>query len=270
MAVLEIILPMITVGSAALSLLGIIKRRCGASQEIKGLVNRCAKLVCKIQELLKTLEGYSNIPPDFRLISTSLRHRREEMHEILMSLDEMQRLTERTGLYGRTEKFIMAQGWAKKMDAVHTDLHQVRNGIENIVSNWDLAIFIVTSVVKIPLAQYLERAERLTNRNELAEGVDIKGAITFSSTNPETEPSPLDNLLEHESLESKLDSRFTKYAFSDNARSHMRVLLLAIMVVQPVHAPLATSGMRTVEEEAPTIARCWCSRLVHILKGKLK
>ncbi len=149
MAELAIVMPMITLTSTAASILGLIKRRCGASQAITELTRKCAGLVNKIQTLLKTLEGDAQMPRDTRGISTALRLRREEFDAVLKNLEEMNRRTKRTSPIDRTEKFIKAQGWAKKMEAIHNDLVHLRNGIENIVSNWDVAQFVATKFEEV-------------------------------------------------------------------------------------------------------------------------
>ena len=122
MAELAVIMAMITVTSTAASVLGIIKRRCGASQTITELVNNCAELVDKIRTLLKTLEGDAQVPCDARRISTALRLRHEEFDAIIKKLDKFKQLTKRTHQVDRTEKFIRAQGWAKRMEAIYNNL----------------------------------------------------------------------------------------------------------------------------------------------------
>ncbi len=144
MAELALIMSMITVTSTAANILGVIKRRCGACQTITQLANRCEELVDKIRILLKTLEGDAYVPCDTRRISTALSLRREEFDAILKNLEKIKRRTKRTHPVDRTEKFIKAQGWAKNMEAIYNDLVHVRNGIENIVSNWDVVQFVAT------------------------------------------------------------------------------------------------------------------------------
>ncbi len=130
---------MITVTSTAATILGAIKRRCGASLAIVELAGKSDDLVNKIRELLKTLEDSAQVPHDTRGISTALNHRLEEFDAVLKKLKKMNRRTKRTHPADRTEKFIMAQGWAKKMEAIHAELVDMRSGVENIVSIWDVA-----------------------------------------------------------------------------------------------------------------------------------
>ncbi len=88
------------------------------------------------------------MPHDTRGISTALNLRREEFDVILKNLDKMKRRTKRTRPIDRTEKFILAQGWAKKMESIHSDLANVRDGTETIVSSWDVGQLFVTKVVE--------------------------------------------------------------------------------------------------------------------------
>ncbi len=149
MAELAVIMSMITVTTTATSVLGVIKRRCGASQTISELARKCVKLVDKIHELLKILERSAHVPSNTGGISTALDHRREEFDAVLKDLEKMNRRTKRTHPIDRTEKFIFAQGWAKRMEALYNDLDRLRNGIENLVSNWDAAHFVVKKVEEI-------------------------------------------------------------------------------------------------------------------------
>ncbi len=86
MAELALTMSMIKVTSTAASMLGQIKRGCGACQTITQLVIKYAELVNKIRTLLKTLEGYAQVLCDARSISTALRLRREEFDAILKNL----------------------------------------------------------------------------------------------------------------------------------------------------------------------------------------
>ncbi len=261
MAVFEIILPMLTVTAGALTILGIIKRRCGASQEISELATRCTNLVSKIQEILEKLGGYNDIPPDLHLISTSLRHRRAEYYDVSKSLKEMLRLTRRTGPWGRTKKFIMPQGWAKKMENIQTDLVHVRNGIENIASNWDLTIYVVTKVgKKLILAQYLQNLELSTNEKQQTKGVDVQSGDNFSSATSEiTEPMPFKNPSNYSSLQSSSDGYSSEH-FENNPSSRIRIFIYAIIATDSVPTPLATKEPREPEKEAPMTIICWCFR----------
>ena len=144
MADLAMIMSMMTVTNTAAGILGVIKRRCCASQTITRLVSKCAHLVGKIRILLRTLEGDAQMPRVMRRISTALKLRREEFNAVSESLEKMKIRTKRTHPIDRTEKFIKAQGWAKSMDGIHNDLVDLRNGIENIVSNWDVVEFVAT------------------------------------------------------------------------------------------------------------------------------
>ena len=148
MALPAVLVSMITVTNTAAGIIGTIKRRCGASQAIVELTSKCAELVVKIRKLLKTLEGSAEVPHDTRAISTALNLRRDEFDAILKNLDRVNRRTKRTHPVDRTEKFILAQGWAKKMESIHSDLANVRDGIETIVSSWDVGQFVVTKVVE--------------------------------------------------------------------------------------------------------------------------
>ncbi len=160
MALPAILVSMITVTNTAASIIGTIKRRCGASQAIVELTSKCAELVVKIGKLLKTLEGSAEVPHDTRAIFTALNLRREEFDAILKNLDKMNRRTKRTHPVDRTEKFILAQGWAKKMESIHSDLANVRDGIETIVSSWDVGQYVVTKVVEeIVTVDVTKRAE---------------------------------------------------------------------------------------------------------------
>ncbi len=148
MALPAVIASMITVTCTAAGALGIIKRRCGASEAIIDLSIKSAELVDKIHLLLKTLEASTEVPYDAREISTALNLRREEFDKVQKNLDKMERRTRRTRRIDRTEKFITAQGWAKKMGAIYSDLVELRNGIESIVSSWGVGQFVVKKVVE--------------------------------------------------------------------------------------------------------------------------
>ena len=170
MAELALIMSMITVTSTATSILGIIKRRCGASGAIVELVNKCAELVKKIQKLLKTLKRDAQIPCNTYGISTALSLRREEFDAILKNLEKIKRRTKRTHPVDRTEKFIKAQGWAKNVEAVYNDLVHLRNGVENIVSNWDVVQFVAAKfegVVTIDVSK--EKDSRRYEQHEESE-----------------------------------------------------------------------------------------------------
>ncbi len=149
MAELAVIMSMITVTSTAASVLGVIKRRRGASQTIIELASNCAELVEKIRTLLKTLEGDAQVPCDARRISTALNLRCEEFDAVLKKLERFKQLTKGTHPIDRTEKFIKSQGWAKRMEAIYNNLVHLRNGIENIASNWDAAQFLATKFDEI-------------------------------------------------------------------------------------------------------------------------
>ncbi len=144
-----VVVLMITLASTAARILRMVKCRCGASQAIIQLTSRCVDLVEKIRKLLKTLKEGAQVPHDTRGISTALNLRREEFDAVLSNLEKMNRRTKRTHPIDRTEKFILAQGWAKKMEAIHDDLVHLRNGIETIVSSWDSAQFVGTKVEEI-------------------------------------------------------------------------------------------------------------------------
>ncbi len=148
MALPAVLVSMITLTNTAAGIVGIIKRRCGASQAIVELTTKCADLVVKIRKLLMTLEGSAEVPHDTRAIYTVLNLRREEFDVILQKFDKMNQRTQRTHPVDRTEKFILAQGWAKKMESIHSDLANVRNGIETIVSSWDVGQHVITNVVE--------------------------------------------------------------------------------------------------------------------------
>ena len=178
MAELAVIMSMISVTSTATSILGIIKRRCGASQTIAQLATKCAELVDKVRTLLETLEGGAQVPQNTRGISTALHLRREEFDAILKNLDKMNRRTKCTHPVDRTEKFIMAQGWAKKMEAIHNDLIQLRNGIEILVSSWDVAKLVTKSedIVTVDVSKKKESEkwrEHAENRRMGSRTVDV-------------------------------------------------------------------------------------------------
>ncbi len=162
MAELAIIMSMITVTSTAAGILGIIKRRCGASQTMIELVNKCAELVDKIRKLLKTLEEDTQVPRDTRRISTALDLRRQEFDAVLKNLEKMKMRTKSAHPIDRTEKFIKAQGWAKKIEAICNDLVHLRNGVENIASSWDVAMLVtkVEEVVTIDATKKIDSARR--------------------------------------------------------------------------------------------------------------
>ncbi len=75
-----------------------------------------------MRELLKTLEDKAHVPRDTRGISTALNHRREEFDAVLKNLNKMNWCTNRTHPTDRTQKFIIAQGRAQKMEAIHNEL----------------------------------------------------------------------------------------------------------------------------------------------------
>ena len=105
--------------------------------------------------MLETLEGSAQVPQDTRGISTALHLRREEFDAILKNLDKMNRPTKRTHLIDRTERFIMAQGWTKKMEAIFNDLVNLQTGIDTLVSSWDVAKLVrkVEEIVTIDLTK---------------------------------------------------------------------------------------------------------------------
>ncbi len=148
MALPAILVSMITVTNTAAGIIGTIKRRCDASQAIVEHTSKCAELVVKIRKLLKTLEGSAEVPHDTRAISAALNLRREEFDAILTNFDKMNRRTKRTHPIVHTDKFMLAQGWAKKMVSIHSDLANVRDSIETIVSSWDVGQYVVTKVVE--------------------------------------------------------------------------------------------------------------------------
>ncbi len=148
MALPAALVSMITLTNSAGSVIGVIKRRCGACQAITDLATKSVHLVKKIRKLLKTLEASIEVLHDTREISTALNLRLEEFEQVQKNLDKMSRRTKRTHPIDRTEKFIMAQGWAKKMEAIHSDLVDLRNGIEIIVSSWGVGQFVVKKVVE--------------------------------------------------------------------------------------------------------------------------
>ncbi len=160
MAKLAVIMTMITVTSTATSILGIIKQRCGESGAIVELASKMAELVNKVCILQKTLEGGSHVPQDKRGISTARNLRREEFVAILKNLDKMSRRSKRTHPLDHTEKFIVGQGWTKKMEGILNDLVQLRNGIENIVSNLDAAEFVVTKFEEIVTVDVTNKNKR--------------------------------------------------------------------------------------------------------------
>ncbi len=169
MAELALVMSMITVTSTATSILGIIKRRCGASRTTKELAIKCTDLVEKIRELLKTLQKGPQMPHDVCAISTALNHRREEFDTILKNLEKMNRLTKRSHPIDRTEKFILAQGWGKKMETIYLELVHLRDGIEGVTSSWDVAKLIMKhdEIVTIDVTKKEEsrrRVRRLEDR----------------------------------------------------------------------------------------------------------
>ncbi len=159
MAELAVVMSMIAVTSTSVTILGVIKRRCGASQAITELVRKCTKLVKKIRKLLKMLEGDTQVPRVTRRIYGALSIRREEFDAVLKDLVIMQRRTKCASPVERTEKFIMAQGWAKKLEVIYDDLVDLRNGIENIVSNWDIAQYVATKVEEVVTVDFTKREE---------------------------------------------------------------------------------------------------------------
>ncbi len=111
-------------------------------------MHKCADLVHKVRELLKTIERAIQVPHEACGISTGLNYRREEFDAVLKKLEKMKQRTKRTHPLQRTENFILAQGWAKQMEAIHNNLVHLRNGIETIVATWDVGQFVVTKVVE--------------------------------------------------------------------------------------------------------------------------
>ncbi len=73
----------------------------------------------KINELLETLRVESQVQRNASRISTALNQRLEEFELVLKNLEKMNRRIGRTKRHDRTERFIMAQGCAKKMKALH-------------------------------------------------------------------------------------------------------------------------------------------------------
>ncbi len=149
MAELGVIMSMITITSTAANILGVIKRRCGASQAIIAHTNKCTELVSKTKQLLETLQGEAQVPNDTREIITPLNQRYDEFEEVVKNLKKMKRRVNRPSPIDRTEKFIMGQGWAKEMEAIHNDLAELRAGVEHVVSNWGAARFVVKKLDEI-------------------------------------------------------------------------------------------------------------------------
>ena len=159
MALPAAIVSLITVTTSAASIIGIIKRRCGASQRIYDVATKCSDVIEKMRELLKTLEDRTQVPHATLGISTALSHRQEEFDAVLDSLEKMKKRIKRRRRIFHLEKFILAQGWAQEMEAIHNDLVQVRNGIENIVANWGVAHFVVTKVEKLVTIDVTKKEE---------------------------------------------------------------------------------------------------------------
>ena len=102
-----------------------------------------------------------------------LNQRYEEFDEIQKDLEDMKKRIERTDLLYRTLKSVMAQGWAKRMETVHSDLVQLRNGIENIVLIWHAPQLVVKKSEEIETID-------LTNKNE--SGNWVESAVMSSGT----------------------------------------------------------------------------------------
>ncbi len=148
MALPAVVVSIIAVTSTAASILGIIKRRCGASQVITELTWKCAELVEKVRVLLKAFQYSAKILQYTEGAATALYLWLEEFNTVLKSLEKIDRGTNRTHPMHRTERFIMAQGCAKKMEALYNDLVHIRNGVETIVASWDARKFVGTKVVE--------------------------------------------------------------------------------------------------------------------------
>ena len=148
MALPPAIMSMITVTNTMAWILGKIKSRFRSIKAISDAACNCTQLVKKIHRLLKRLGGAAHVPNETTEISTALSIRREEFEAVLKKLKNLNRRTHRTNLIGQAEKFIMAQVWAKEMEALHNDLVQVRNGVETIVTSWGSAQFVLMRVQK--------------------------------------------------------------------------------------------------------------------------
>ena len=169
MALPAVVVSMITLTSSMAGVLGIIKRRCGACRAIAHLVSKSNELVGRIRKLLKTLEDNAEGRTDARAISMALNLRREEFDSVLRKLEKMKQRTKRTNLIHRTKKFIMAQSWAKNMEAIRDDLVHLRNGIETIVTVWNSPLFADPAMGN-------NATNDLTNKKE-AEDMNGKGTV---------------------------------------------------------------------------------------------
>ena len=105
MAVSEVFLSIVTLTTTAASILGIIKRRCGASQSITQLTKRGAELVKKKRKLLKIRVEGAQLYHDTHVISKAPNHRREEFEGVQKNLKIMNRRTKRTHPVDHTESY---------------------------------------------------------------------------------------------------------------------------------------------------------------------
>ena len=119
------------------------------------------------------------MPRGIHRISTALRLRREEYDAVLKNLEKIKRRTKHTHQIDCTEKFIKAQGWAKNMEAVYNDLVHLRNGIENIVSNWDVVQFVAAKFEEVVTVDVTKKEESRRSEHRWEREVIGTGSLNY-------------------------------------------------------------------------------------------
>ncbi len=117
-----------------------IKQQCDACKAITEIASKCADNVQKIKVLVKTMRDGAEVLQNTPRISTALNQRREDFNAIVRSLEKMKEATKPRHPFGYTKKFIKAQGWEKEIGNILKEIFHLRNGVETIVTNYDVAI----------------------------------------------------------------------------------------------------------------------------------
>ena len=207
MALPAVIVSMITLTTSIAGILGVIKRRCGACQTISQLVCRSTVLVEKIGKLMKAFDDSPQRPNETRGISLILNLRHEEFKLAKKKLRKMKQRTERTNLIHLTNKFIMAQGWAKEIEAIQNELIHLRNGIENALMVWNSTRFASPNLQKMAANDLTTKKESGGRDHRVANDMNRKGAV---NCNYQMRRNPSERLLPRKSERYDQSSDFDK------------------------------------------------------------
>ena len=160
--------------SSALNILIAIKHRLGGgSVTLAEQASKCADLVDEIRKLLEVQNEDVQLPQNTSEILTALNRHRDEFDATLKNLQKMNQRITSTHPTDRTKKFILAQGWAKNMAAIYTNLARVRQDILDIVSNCDESQFVVLKGEEIAVID--------VTKNEEPEGIEQQAESEIGS-----------------------------------------------------------------------------------------